>query len=274
MNVLVTGASGFIGRALTAEFVLADHHVAAVDRGDGDLRRVGVAAELLDRHSPEVVVHLAARVGRENCDLDHGDVIATNAGATLNMAQACADAGVRLVYVSSSEAEWNGNLYGLTKRWGEEVAQLYDPDAQILRLFMPYGPGHPPGQGRAALTNFLWDAMNGRPLTVHRDTARPWTWIGDTVAGMRMVIEDGSPGFWNVGRSDNVVSTCEVARQAILLTNSASRIVEVDAPGNVLPRKQPDTARLLGLGWRPTVDLADGMARTLRWLETRVQVAA
>ena len=42
------------------------------------------------------------------------------------------------------------NLYGLTKRWGEEACQLYCPQGlKVLRLSMPFGPGLLPGKGRA-----------------------------------------------------------------------------------------------------------------------------
>jgi UDP-glucose 4-epimerase len=271
VRIVVTGADGFIGSHLLPELEQAGHDVQA------DLNEVRTPGWRCPAGT-DVVVHLAALVGRENCEHVHDRraVVAVNVGGTINVARACAEAGARLVYVSSSEATWGGNLYGLTKRWAEDAARLYAPDGlQILRLFMPYGPGHPPGAGRAALTNFLWAAMHQEELLVHRGTSRPWCWIGDTVRAIRMVAEDGGPGLWNVGRSDNVADTTFVARSACALAGAPlSLIREVDPPGNVLNDKYPDTTRLRGIGWQPEVGLDEGMQITMDWLRTLDRVAA
>jgi hypothetical protein len=108
------------------------------------------------------------------------------------------------------------NLYGLTKRWGEEVAQLYAPmDLVIWRPSMPYGPGAPPGRGRRALDNMLWQAHHRMPITVHKGAERSWCWLGDVVRGMRLTIEasqknrassnilDHQPIAYNIGRDDD-----------------------------------------------------------------------
>jgi nucleoside-diphosphate-sugar epimerase len=268
MKIALTGGGGFIGEWLEPALDAAGHDVAVNFRDESyfDVRDPSHVA-IGPSSGIDVVVHLAARVGRELCERDPMDVIATNAGGTMNVAKLCAESGARLVYISSSEAEWSGNLYGLTKRWGEEAAALYAPDdLQVLRLFMPYGPGHPPGRGRAALTNFLWQAMNHEPLVVHRETYRPWCWIGDAIAAIVAVIDDGGPGLWNIGRSDNVMSSLAVAKLAIQMVGGPARIEEVDVPANVLQGKWPDTERLLATGWRPKVDLEEGMRITYDWL--------
>src|SRR5690348_285201 len=64
VKVLITGAFGFIGSHLTDELALMGHDPIPVDIEDGDLRIPGKAMELLVEHKPELVVHLAAKVGR------------------------------------------------------------------------------------------------------------------------------------------------------------------------------------------------------------------
>ena len=284
------GQPGFIGRWLTATLEGAGHEVVPLY---GDVRQrwtftkrtrsgepVGrVAPSMLD--GVDVVVHLAARVGRLLCDEAPQDVVDTNAFGTWNVAEAARAAGARMLYVSSSEAVYAGNLYGLTKRWGEEAARLVFADQParfaVARLFMPYGPGHPPGHGRAALTNWIWEAMTRQPLTVHKGTSRSWCWVGDTAAALRLLIEQWpaparsqSAEAWNVGRVDNVMSSLATAQLVVrrFAEGDYSLIRQVEKPAGIADHKLPDVRPLYALGWRPTIDLAEGVGYVADWLRT------
>lgn len=263
------GDPGFIGDWLADELQVRGHQVVPCF---GDVRfdwTAGVVAGC------DVVVHLAARVGRLRCEDAPRDVVDTNAWGTFNVARACAAAGARLLYVSSSEAAYAGNLYGLTKRWGEDAARLAFADhperLQVARLFMPYGPGVPPGHGRAALTNWLWGAMTRTPLIVHARTSRSWCWVGDTVRALRMVIEAGTwpeDNVWNIGRVDNQLSSLRVAQLCVerYADRDYSLIRQIAKPAGVADHKLPDVEPIYGLGWRPLVDLPEGIGRVAGWL--------
>jgi nucleoside-diphosphate-sugar epimerase len=290
VKVLVTGAAGFIGSHLCPELEKS-YEVVPIDRVNGDLRRQSVVDNLLDLHRPEVVVHLAAKVGRLFGEDSPALTVLDNAGMTALVAKSCGERGIRLVYASTSEVYGDGaestweeeavmnlphNLYGLSKRWGEEVCHLYAPEGLvILRFSMPYGPGLPAGRGRAALVNFLHQAMNREPLTVHKDSERSWCWIGDTVRGVRMILESGESGAWNVGRDDNACPMRSVAEMACdLVAAPHSLIQEVDAPSRQTVVKRLSTAKLRSLGWKPEVELPEGMRRTLEELQSLDEKAA
>jgi nucleoside-diphosphate-sugar epimerase len=292
VSILVTGAAGFIGTHLCRELREHGYEVIAVDRADGDLLLPGMMRTFLEDHGPECVVHLAAKVGRLFGEVDLLETVMSNAGMTALVANACGEAGVSLVYASSSEVYGNGsertwhesdlhradphNVYGLSKRWGEDLCNLYAPEnLTILRLSMPYGPGHPPGSGRAALTQFLDCAMRWEPLSVHRNSERSWCWVGDTVRGIRLIIESGQGGAWNVGRDDNALPLRTVAEMACDLVGAPrSLIQEVEAPNRQTVVKRLATSKLRGLGWKPEVELEDGMQMTLEWLQERMAAAA
>jgi nucleoside-diphosphate-sugar epimerase len=290
VKVLVTGAAGFIGSHLCPELEKS-YEVVPIDRVNGDLRRQSVVDNLLDLHRPDVVVHLAAKVGRLFGEDSPALTVLDNAGMTALVAKSCGERRIRLVYASTSEVYGDGaestweetaamnlphNLYGLSKRWGEEVCHLYAPEGLvILRFSMPYGPGLPAGRGRAALVNFLHQAMNREPLTVHKDSERSWCWIGDTVRGVRMILESGESGAWNVGRDDNACPMRSVAEMACdLVAAPHSLIQEVDAPSRQTVVKRLSTAKLRSLGWKPEVELPEGMRRTLEELQSLDEKAA
>lgn len=281
-KILITGADGFIGRHLGKELTSHGHMVTGIDRRDGDLSDPGVARYLISRASPDVVCHLAAQVGRLFGEQDLSFTIKANAIVTGLVAQACDEMDARLVYASTSEVygdQGNNvvyedspmdipyNAYGLTKRWGEEICQLYAPiDLKILRLSMPYGPGLPPGKGRAAIINMLAQAHNKEEIIVHEGAERCWCWIGDTVAAARLVIEKGWGAAYNIGRDDNRIGMIQVAQMALRIANPNGDplrgIKVIAAPANQVLVKRLNTDKIRALGWQPRVDLLEGMQLT------------
>lgn len=215
MKILITGAKGFIGMHLV-KHLSKYHEVIGIDFQDGDLREEGVADYLIKIHHPKIVIHLAAQVGIyfNECDCVHA--INSNAIMTLRVAQACSKYGARLVHTSTSEVygEYGDELidedapligkptgiYAISKRWSEDAAREYAPDGLvIIRPSMPYGPGAPPGKGRRAMDNMLWQAHHRKPIIVHRGSVRSWCWIGDLVEGYKIIIDSGVTGAFNIG---------------------------------------------------------------------------
>jgi nucleoside-diphosphate-sugar epimerase len=283
MRILVTGAAGFLGQHITR--ALAPHHqVTTLDRNPG----YDIQCDLLEDVPPldeyDTVIHLAAKVGRLFGEDNPERTITENVTMACHVARACHAAGARLAYASTSEVYGDlgdiiateygprvlpHNLYGLTKRQGEEIAELYAPDGLlILRFSMPYGPGHPPGRGRGALTNMLHQALHRQPIPVHRGSERSWCWVGDTAQAVRLILESGEDGAWNIGRDDNPKPMRTVAVMACNLVGAPHMLIQdADAPANQTVVKRLSTERIYDLGWRPEVSLADGMARLLEYVQ-------
>jgi nucleoside-diphosphate-sugar epimerase len=268
VRVLVTGGRGFLGGHVVEAFRVAGHEAVALGRRDGDLAEPGTAERLLEEHRPEVVVHLAALVGLVAGELDPMESIRQNAGVAALVARACAGADLPLVHGSTTEVYASTTVYGLAKRWGEEAVLHYRPGAALLRFSWPYGPGVLPGQGRGAIPNMLDQALRSKPIVVHRGSERSWCWAGDAARAVVLVVGEGAGGAWDIGRDDDPVSMLELARLVCELTGAPEDLIEeVDAPpGGV--SKPLDTERLRALGWRPEVELEDGVRATLDWLRT------
>jgi nucleoside-diphosphate-sugar epimerase len=304
MRICLFGGAGFIGTHLAAELERRGHFVSIVDHKvdeSADLLRRGVAREALIRYDPHVVVHLAAQVGRLFGENDPEFTIRSNALMTTYAAQACRETNSRLVYASTSEAYGDQgarvmteagplvvphNLYGLSKKWGEDVARLYNGSGglQIMRLAMPYGPGLPAGKGRAAIVNMLDQAARGEQMPTHEGATRCWCWIGDTVRGIALMIEEGeviTPGIttpmhdqgwgvYNIGRDDNETSMRDVARLALRVVGkpwNENLIEMIQPPANQTVVKHISTEKLQRLGWTPDVDLHEGMTLTWRAMQ-------
>jgi dTDP-glucose 4,6-dehydratase len=278
VRILVTGGTGFIGAHLAEELSRRGHDVTALGSKDGDLAEQGVAEHLLDANTPDLVVHLAARVGRLIGEQDPDETQRLNVGATSLLAAACAARGVLLAHGSTTEVygalgdrivdesapldvEPN-SVYGRTKRDAELAVLEHVPDALLLRVLYPYGPGTAPGQ-RGAIVSMLDQAVRGAQLTVYRDDERSWCWVGDIASAIALLVERDERGAWNVGRDDDRRSMLEVA-QAVCRVTGASEdlIVEVDAP-TAPAAGHVSTEKLRAIGWKPEVDFEDGLRKTL-----------
>jgi nucleoside-diphosphate-sugar epimerase len=278
MRVLVTGASGFVGRALVEELRHGEraYEVHPLERRDGDLADEGAAEQALDEFRPDVVLHSAARIGVVRCEEEPLLALRSNVLATVNVARACAAQGAHLAFVSTADvygvaacadeetSPAPASLYAHTKWWGEQAAQLYAPDGLlILRLANPYGPGVDTGQGKGALPTMLAQAERGERIPAFRGEARTWCWIGDVARAARAVLESGETGVFNVGSDADPVALTDAARIACELTGASPDLIdEADPPpGRVTPTISVE--RLRALGWRPEVGLAEGMRRLL-----------
>jgi dTDP-glucose 4,6-dehydratase len=284
MKVLISGHEGFIGDHLTRELLDHGYEVEGHDKPDGDLTHPGVFAAHLESCKPDLVIHLAAQVGRLFGEDDLAHTIASNSTMTALVAYACGQSGVPVLYTSTSEVYGDQgdalcaedgplrpshNAYGVSKGHGEDWLRLYAPERlKIVRLSMPYGALAPPGRGRRALDNFLWQAYHQMPITVHRGAERSWCWVGDTVAGIRAVIEKGQPGTYNVGRDDVPLTMHALARKCCTLAGAPFDLIEVvEPPSAQTVVKRLSTKKLRGLGWEPTVELDEGLPRVLSWVE-------
>jgi nucleoside-diphosphate-sugar epimerase len=274
MRVLVTGASGFVGRALVEELRhgARAYEVHPLERADGDLADEGLVEQAVADAKPDVVVHAAARIGVVRCDEEPVLALRSNVLATVRVARAGAAHGARLVYVSTADvygvaalADENTppvpeSLYALSKRWGEQAAELYAPDGLVvLRLANPYGPGLEPGQGKGALPSMLWQAECRERIPAYRGEMRTWCWIGDVARAIRLVLEAGADGTFNVGSDADPVTMTDAARIACDITGAPHDLIdEVEPPpGRVAPTISVE--RLRALGWRPEVGLEEGL---------------
>lgn len=246
MKVLVTGSTGLVGTALLKAL---DHDVVGVTRRDGDLAADGVAERLLEKHAPDVVVHLAAAVAKQGV----AETVRDNVDATALVAAACSARGVRLLHGSTTSIGAT-SLYAAAKRWSEDAALFFTPGATLLRFAYPYGPA------RGAITTMIAQAVRRDPITVHRGSVRSWCWVGDAARAIALLVDNDTPGVVTIGNDREPTSMFDLARLVCALTDTPEDLIkEIEPPYGPTVAESYTDARLAALGWNPTVTLEDGV---------------
>jgi nucleoside-diphosphate-sugar epimerase len=137
---------------------------------------------------------------------------------------------------------------------------------KIVRIFNVLGPRLRAGDGRV-VSNFLNQAMDGKPLTVYGDgkQTRSFCYVADEVRGFLALLDSDWIGPMNIG-NPNEFTILELAEVVLEVTGSSSEIVFEDLPVDDPTRRRPDiTLATRELGWRPEVDLREGLALTYDW---------
>ncbi len=161
-------------------------------------------------------------------------------------------------------------VYDEAKRFAEAISLAYHRshglDVKIVRIFNTMGPHLRSGDGRV-VSNFLNQAMDGKPLTVYGDgtQTRSFCYVDDEVRGILALLESDWIGPMNIGNPDEF-SVLELAQVVLEVTGSDSEITFEPLPVDDPTKRRPDISLARReLGWRPEIDLREGLARTYEW---------
>lgn len=139
-------------------------------------------------------------------------------------------------------------------------------DTRIVRIFNTYGPRMRPHDGRV-VSNFIVQALQNEPLTVYGDGSqtRSFCYVEDEVEGIYRLFQSEESMPVNIG-NPNEFTVRQLADLVVELTGSTSKIVEHPLPTDDPKVRQPDIARARKLlGWEPSVQLRDGLQRTIEY---------
>ncbi len=161
-------------------------------------------------------------------------------------------------------------VYDEAKRFAEAIALAYHRvhgvDVKIVRIFNTMGPRLRSGDGRV-VSNFLNQAIDGKPLTVYGDgkQTRSFCYVADEVRGILGLLDSSWTGPMNIGNPDEF-TIHELAELVLEVTGSRSEITFEELPVDDPIRRRPDISLARReLGWRPEVDLREGLALTYDW---------
>jgi dTDP-glucose 4,6-dehydratase len=170
------------------------------------------------------------------------------------------------------------SVYDEAKRFAESMTMAMHRyrgvDVAIARIFNTYGPRLAAGDGRV-VSNFISQALRGEALTVYGDGSqtRSLCYVDDEIAGLVALLDSSLTGPVNIGSPDER-TILELAHTVLELSGSDSPITFEPLPTDDPTRRCPDiTLATSELGWFPTIDLRDGITRTMEYLAPRVQAS-
>ena len=245
-TVLITGASGMLGRDLSA--ICQDLDVRALTRADLDITDPNQVASAVS--GVDVVVNCAAYTKVDQAEQDIDEAMAANAVGPKVLATACKDAGARLIHLSTDYV-FRGDattpypedsprdpvsVYGKSKAAGEEaVLATYPEGSVIIRTAWLYGE-HGPSFPRTMLTA----AATRDTLNVVDDQVGQPTWTKDLARQIRLVIDNdirsgifhgtnaGQTSWWNFAKT--IFDTAGLDPDRILPTTSAEFVRPAPRP--------------------------------------------
>lgn len=298
MKVLVTGASGLIGRHTVDVLLQEGLQVRTLQRGPdpGWPGVTHVQADVVDRPDAlcsfargcEAVVHLAGRGDVGESRRDPLEYARLNSLGTLHALEAARSAEAHFVLASTQRvyalqpdlcreqdpprpdspygyAKWTAEL------WCRMYAEQYGTPTSVLRFFSVYGPGQQPNGQSGVVTIFTQQALAGRPLVVRSGGRRDFTDAKDVARGILCALQrpPTGPRLCNVATGVGT-SFLELAQAVVAVTGSSSRIDE-DLSEPAGQDLVADVGRAREeLGFEARVSLPEGLERYLGWLRSSV----
>jgi nucleoside-diphosphate-sugar epimerase len=309
LKIVVTGCAGFIGSRVTSLLIEQGHEVRGIDNlsdaydvrmkdwrvsnllapnsvdwVNGDISDLDSVRELIGDFQPDAVINLAARAGVRQSIENPWAYYETNVTGTLNLLEACKDAGVSRFLLASTSSVYGKNKmpfsedskidsllspYASSKKAAEDLCRLYnylfDFDVTVFRFFTVYGPS---GRPDMSLFRFVRWIVEGDTLQLNGDGTqqRDFTHVDDVARGVVAAV-DRSPGYETINLgSDRPVELNAVIDEIESNVGKTANIEHHPFPATDVMATWANISRARELlGWEPQVDLKQGVASVVDW---------
>ena len=302
MKVLVTGGAGFLGSHLCERLLAEGHDVLCVDNYFTGTKRnvahlMGNPMFELMRHDVtfplyvevDQIYNLACPASPIHYQHDPVQTTKTSVHGAINMLGLAKRLKARILQASTSEVYGDPEIHPQTEDyWGHvnpiglrscydegkrcaetlffDYFRQHDLSIKVMRIFNTYGPRMHPNDGRV-VSNFIVQALRGEPITIFGDgnQTRSFCYVDDLIDAMVRLMDTphSFTGPVNVG-NPHEFTMLELANAVLELTGSRSELVFKDLPFDDPRQRQPDIALARAeLGWEPSVQLTEGLTRTI-----------
>lgn len=277
-DVLITGASGFVGRHVEKRLCELQYDVIAVDSSSGDVAEWGTWTRY---PRADVVIHLAGRTYVPDSWNNPEEFFRTNLFGTICALRYCRQHRSNLIFASTYVYGVPGSLpisenatlrpsnpYAMSKKIAEDACRFYSEgyglNVTILRPFNVYGPGQ---DCRFLIPSTIAQVRSGKCIEVEDlEPKRDYLYIDDLVSAFLAAIQ--RPARFDIF---NVASGT---------SHSVSEIIQLiqEIAGTSLPihcrgrRRQGEIMETVAdirrardvLGWEPSRSLRDGCSRVMK----------
>ena len=282
--MLVTGATGFVGRQSLAPLDALGYEVHAVGRRDVDLLDADATQRLIAEVQPTHLLHFAwyAEPGAFWDSAENARWEA--AGVRLLDAFAAAGGSRAVVAGTCAEYDWTGDgvlserstplaprtEYGRAKNALHAAASQMEISLAWGRIFFLYGPNE---DERRLVASVARSLLAGQPArTTHGLQRRDFLHVADVGDAFAALLDSGVEGAVNVASGEGVQVADVVQRIAALVGRpDLLELGAIEASADEPPLLVADVARLHDeVGWTPSRTLDDGLGDTVEWWATRV----
>lgn len=291
MKVLVTGASGFIGRYLVPELVAKGHDVVATDvtppPGETgaawerlDVTRPDAIYKIMLSRRPDAVFHLVSLLAGP-CEADPLRGWQVNFQSTQHLLDAGLASGLRQFILTSSISVFGRGLeepvkdnavkepatiYGQTKLACENLLRWYRDKHSMkvgaVRFPWVFGPGRENGI-TALYSSKLLDALARRePVAIaNPDEKGDWLYVKDAVKALLLLLDKGDTRqfFYNIMGEVHTIRQAMAVAQSIYPDAAITFAENPPVSDNPYPTEYDDSPARNELGWKPGYTLADGI---------------
>lgn len=302
MKILLTGGLGFVGKRFVRKFgksheiivfsqekssndILQDSSFKNIIFETGRIEEQAFI-DVISRHKPDVVIHLAALTGLKKCQDNPEMAFRVNVYGAYNVAIGCANNNSKLVFISSREVygETNStesseedelspnNIYGLTKMIGENIIKylsgLLHLNYTILRITNVYGPE---GDGYGAQI-MIQNAIKERTIRIFGGSQRlNFIFVDDVAELLEITIKDKRTDqqIFNVG-SDYTMTINDFVEKISKLFNEPIELKYMPMRETETANFKPNLRKLEDvLNFRPRTELEDGLKKTIEWYKSQ-----
>jgi UDP-glucuronate decarboxylase len=308
-RVLVTGGAGFIGSHLCASLVadgddvicldnyftgVKDNVAPLMDAPNFELLRHDVTFPLYVE--VDEIYNLACPASPIHYQYDPVQTTKTSVHGAINMLGLAKRTGAKILQASTSEVygdpdvhpqteDYWGNVnpigpracYDEGKRCAEtlffDYYRQHQTNIRVARIFNTYGPRMRADDGRV-VSNFIVQALRGETMTIYGDGSqtRSFCYVDDLVSGLMalMAAPDSLARPVNLGNPVEFTIR-QLAELVIELTGAGVEIEDHPLPEDDPMQRCPDiTLAKDNLGWQPSVQLRDGLTKTIEHFKTQV----
>ena len=307
-RTVITGGAGFVGSHLCERFLAEGHDVVCVDNlltgASRNIAHLGddprfqfvkhnISEPITIDGSIDHILHFASPASPADYLAHPIATLKVGSLGTHNALGLARAKGARFLLASTSEVygdpdihpqreEYWGNVnpvgprgcYDEAKRVAEAFTMAYHRQhglaTRIVRIFNTYGPRMRLNDGRV-LPAFMGQVLRGEPLSVYGkgDQTRSFCYVTDLVDGIYRLLNSDYPDPVNIG-NPNEITVLETAREILkMVPDTKSTIQYHPLPQDDPRRRRPDITKAQTLlGWNPTIDRAEGFARTLEYFRS------